>query len=128
MTLDALRAMGRYRTGAQNNLTLSSTHITLAHSRTNSFNDQEDEPDLELLTQLALKQSRLMIWTDRRPYKWLIGIFTAITFMVLLTLIFGRLMATGLPRDHFSYQGSRISPESLLYCMHGLVSKVPYMC
>ncbi len=128
MTSNALRAIGQNGTGAQNYPTSSSAHVALVRSGTKSFDDQNDEADLELWPQSALKQSRLMIWIDRLPYKGPICAFTAISFMVLLILVLGRPVSTSFQWVRYSYQGSRISPESLLYCKYSLISKALYVC
>ena len=117
MTPTILRALGQIGTG--NESPFAFAHVPLLYAEGKPFNDQDDESNLESWPQSTLKQSRLIIWIYRHPYKGLtIIVFMAITFVVLFNLIVGRLLATSFPLEDHSYQS-----QSLLYCKYDLISK-----
>lgn len=122
MTPTTLRALGQIGTG--NESPFAFAHVPLLPGEGKPFNDQDDESNLASWPQPTLKQSRLMIWIYRHPYKGLtIIVFMAITFVVLFNLILGRLLAATFPREDYSYQSRKTSPELLLYCDYDLISK-----
>lgn len=135
MTTNASRDSGQKSNGTQNppppilhsgkmlGPHLSIAHATFLHSEQKPFNDQDDGSDLDSWSQPTLKQNRLQIWIDRLPYLGLtLCAFTAITLMVLSTLVIRRPITMGFTRDNNSYHGS---PESLLYCKYDLTLKIP---
>ncbi|KAK0507045.1 hypothetical protein JMJ35_010503 [Cladonia borealis] len=114
MTPKSLKVLGQSHTGTQTYHTPSSANVALLHSWEKDFNDQDDEYSLESWPQSTPKQSRLMTWIKRQPFRApTIRTFKAITFIVLSILLLGRFTARSFPRDYYSHQGRGIGPELL---------------